>query len=393
MMRKATTAAFLRVLLCVVFAGSLLAGCAHESDIAQRSLIATIQKKYVPDNRLGVFDVTLENGRVCGKTTSQKAKEELIKAFGEVSCDVRLLPDTEALGGKTFGFVRVPVATLYKAPSYTSSVQTQSVLGTPVRILQKDGWLQVKLPDGYVAWAVPEQIISCDEVSYKRITAREPWLVTATQTALLGKPDIASQRLGLLPAGARLYPTKKANDVWMSVELTDGTKGFICSRDIQSLTALLKHWDDLRSDPIPYAKALTRLATSLLGQSYLWGGTSTFAVDCSGFTQTVYRQTGILLPRDADMQATVGNIVQKPFLPGDLLFFGVRGDAGQPDSIRHVALSLGGDKFIHARGHVRLASFSPQDPEFDSYETERFLKAVRPNLTNLPRLTRENEHR
>lgn len=393
MMRKATTAAFLRVLLCVVFAGSLLAGCAHESGIAQRSLIATIQKNYVPDNRLGVFDVTLENGRVYGKTTSQKAKEELIKAFGEVSCDVRLLPDTEALGGKTFGFVRVPVATLYKAPSYTSSVQTQSVLGTLVRILQKDEWLQIKLPDGYVAWAVPEQIVSCDEATYKRITAREPWLVTATQTALLGKPDIASQRLGLLPAGARLYPTKKANDVWMSVELTDGTKGFICSRDIQSLTALLKHWDDLRSDPIPYAKALTRLATSLLGQSYLWGGTSTFAVDCSGFTQTVYRQTGILLPRDADMQATVGNIVQKPFLPGDLLFFGVRGDAGQPDSIRHVALSLGGDKFIHARGHVRLASFSPQDPEFDSYETERFLKAVRPNLTNLPRLTRENEHR
>ena len=392
-MRKATTAAFLRVLLCVVFAGSLLAGCAHESGIAQRSLIATIQKKYVPDNRLCVVDVTHEKGRVCGKTTSQKAKEELIKAFGEVSCDVRLLPDTEALGGKTFGFVRVPVATLYKAPSYTSSVQTQSVLGTPVRILQKDEWLQIKLPDGYVAWAVPEQIVSCDEATYKRITAREPWLVTATQTALLGKPDIASQRLGLLPAGARLYPTKKANDVWMSVELTDGTKGFICSRDIQSLTALLKHWDDLRSDPIPYAKALTRLATSLLGQSYLWGGTSTFAVDCSGFTQTVYRQTGILLPRDADMQATVGNIVQKPFLPGDLLFFGVRGDAGQPDSIRHVALSLGGDKFIHARGHVRLASFSPQDPEFDSYETERFLKAVRPNLTNLPRLTRENEHR
>ena len=65
MMRKATTAAFLRVLLCVVFAGSLLAGCAHESGIAQRSLIATIQKNYVPDNRLGVFDVTLENGRVC----------------------------------------------------------------------------------------------------------------------------------------------------------------------------------------------------------------------------------------------------------------------------------------------------------------------------------------
>lgn len=393
MMRKATTAAFLRVLLCVVFAGSLLAGCAHESGIAQRSLIATIQKKYVPDNRLGVFDVTLENGRVCGKTTSQKAKEELIKAFGEVSCDVRLLPDTEALGGKTFGFVRVPVATLYKAPSYTSSVQTQSVLGTPVRILQKDKWLQIKLPDGYVAWAVPEQIVSCDEATYKRITAREPWLVTATQTALLGKPDIASQRLGLLPAGARLYPTKKANDVWMSVELTDGTKGFICSRDIQSLTALLKHWDDLRSDPIPYAKALTRLATSLLGQSYLWGGTSTFAVDCSGFTQTVYRQTGVLLPRDADMQATVGNIVQKPFLPGDLLFFGVRGDAGQPDSIRHVALSLGGDKFIHARGHVRLASFSPQDPDFDAYEAARFLKAMRPNPANLPRLTHEDEQR
>lgn len=387
------TAAFLRVLLCVVFAGSLLAGCAHESGIAQRSLIATIQKNYVPDNRLGVFDVTLENGRVFGKTTSQKAKEELIKAFGEVSCDVRLLPDTEALGGKTFGFVRVPVATLYKAPSYTSSVQTQSVLGTPVRILQKDKWLQIKLPDGYVAWAAPEQIVSCDEATYKRITAREPWLVTATQTALLGKPDIASQRLGLLPAGARLYPTKESADVWTGVELADGTRGFVSSRDIQSLTGLLKRWDDLRKDSARYAKALTHLAKSLLGQSYLWGGTSTFAVDCSGFTQTVYRQTGVLLPRDADMQATVGVEVKKPFSPGDLLFFGAKAKDGSPESIRHVALSLGGDKFIHARGHVRLASFSPQDPDFDAYEAARFLKAMRPNPANLPRLTHEDEQR
>lgn len=387
------TAAFLRVLLCVVFAGSLLAGCAHESGIAQRSLIATIQKNYVPDNRLGVFDVTLENDRVCGKTTSQKAKEELIKAFGEVSCDVRLLPDTEALGGKTFGFVRVPVATLYKAPSYTSSVQTQSVLGTPVRILQKDKWLQIKLPDGYVAWAAPEQIVSCDEATYKRITAREPWLVTATQTALLGKPDIASQRLGLLPAGARLYPTKESADVWTGVELADGTRGFVSSRDIQSLTGLLKRWDDLRKDSARYAKALTHLAKSLLGQSYLWGGTSTFAVDCSGFTQTVYRQTGVLLPRDADMQATVGVEVKKPFSPGDLLFFGAKAKDGSPESIRHVALSLGGDKFIHARGHVRLASFSPQDPDFDAYEAARFLKAMRPNPANLPRLTHEDEQR
>ena len=387
------TAAFLRVLLCVVFAGSLLAGCAHESGIAQRSLIATIQKNYVPDNRLGVFDVTLENGRVCGKTTSQKAKEELIKAFGEVSCDVRLLPDTEALGGKTFGFVRVPVTTLYKAPSYTSSVQTQSLLGTPVRILQKDKWLQIKLPDGYVAWAAPEQIVSCDEATYKRITAREPWLVTATQTALLGKPDIASQRLGLLPAGARLYPTKESADVWTGVELADGTRGFVSSRDIQSLTGLLKRWDDLRKDSARYAKALTHLAKSLLGQSYLWGGTSTFAVDCSGFTQTVYRQTGVLLPRDADMQATVGVEVKKPFSPGDLLFFGAKAKDGSPESIRHVALSLGGDKFIHARGHVRLASFSPQDPDFDAYEAARFLKAMRPNPANLPRLTHEDEQR
>ena len=265
MIDKTPTAAFCRTLLCVVFASSLLAGCAHETDIAQKALLDTIRKRYVPDSRLGVFDVTFENGRLVGKTTSLKAKEELLKAFGQAAYGVCLLPDTGGLDVNTFGFVRVPIATLYKAPSYTSSVQTQSVLGTPVRILQKDGWLQVKLPDGYVAWAVPEQIISCDEASYKRITAREPWLVTATQTALFEKPDMSSQRLGLLPAGARLYPTKESADVWTGVELADGTRGFVSSRDIQSLTGLLKRWDDLRKDSARYAKALTHLAKSLLG--------------------------------------------------------------------------------------------------------------------------------
>ncbi len=375
-----------RAILCIALAGSLLVGCAQKHEIVKKSIIAKVQEKFVPDSRLGVFDIRITNGRLEGKTTSQAAKEELTKAFGESAHTVVVLPDQVSLCQNTFGFVRVPVATLYTEPSYTSSVLTQAVLGTPIQILQKNGWLQIKLPDGYIAWAVPEQIFSCDETTYKSVSSRLTWVVRATEAALREKPDCRSQRLCLLPAGARLFPRGEHQGPWQGVELADGTRGFVLSSHIQSITSLLEAWESLRKNPILYGTELNRLAMRLLGQSYLWGGTSTFAVDCSGFIQTVFQQTGILLGRDADMQASVGEQVHPPFLPGDLLFFGVKAERNRPESIRHVALSLGGDRFIHARGKVRLGSFSPKDPEFDAYETKRFLKGIRPNLTKLPRI-------
>ena len=63
----------------------------------------------------------------------------------------------------------------------------------------------------------------------------------------------------------------------------------------------------------------------MTGVPYLWGGNSSKANDCSGFTQTIFKSQGMQLPRDARQQALLGekitpNETWENILPGDLLF-------------------------------------------------------------------------
>ncbi len=362
----------------------LLSSCAHQNS---EETLRSIAETYVPDKRLGVFDIDFREGKVFGFTTSTQAKDALLAAFKQAEPSVIVLPARDELDGKVHGFVRVPVATFYEAPSYTAPVLTQAVLGSPVDILRNNRWLQVRLPDGYIAWVSAEQISACTEDEFRNRFRQPQYLVTATETALRQKPGDSAKRLALLPSMARLFQTDKKHGIWKPVQLPDGRFGYVKAADIQSTTEFVRHWDAVRESPERYGSALVKLAEELLGQSYLWAGTSTFGVDCSGFTQTVYLRTGLILPRDADLQAETGPQVFPPYRAGDLLFFGKKATASSPEKISHVALSLGGNRFIHSRADVRTGSLSPLDDDYDDYEKKRFLKAVRPDLTTLRRIT------
>jgi len=102
---------------------------------------------------------------------------------------------------------------------------------------------------------------------------------------------------------------------------------------------------------------LKQVADSYLGVPYVWGGTSTTGIDCSGFTQAVWKRTfGFDLPRVAKQQSALGYPVFKSGLqPGDMVFFGLSSDSV---AIDHVGIYMGNNKFINATvsGGVKYSS-------------------------------------
>jgi cell wall-associated NlpC family hydrolase len=98
---------------------------------------------------------------------------------------------------------------------------------------------------------------------------------------------------------------------------------------------------------------IVRSAELFLGLRYLWGGLSTWGMDCSGLTWAAYRVHGITIPRDADAQFAAGRpVALSAARPGDLIFYGV-------DHVHHVAMAIGHGEMIEAPNSASTVHISP----------------------------------
>lgn len=91
-----------------------------------------------------------------------------------------------------------------------------------------------------------------------------------------------------------------------------------------------------------------------LGTPYLWGGKNMMGVDCSGFSQLIYRIWGIDIERDASKQALQGEKVNEAQF-GDLAFF-----ENEKKKITHVGICLSSKEIVHASGIVRIDYLTPE---------------------------------
>ncbi|HET7815925.1 MAG TPA: C40 family peptidase [Candidatus Baltobacteraceae bacterium] len=116
------------------------------------------------------------------------------------------------------------------------------------------------------------------------------------------------------------------------------------------------------------AANLTHAALRFLGTPYVFGGTSSYGFDCSGYTQHVFAMLGIAIPRTADAQYYAGNRIKGSMRPGDLVFF----QTYEPGP-SHVGIYLGNGQFVHASSShgVMVSHLS------DSYWSARYLGAKR----------------
>jgi cell wall-associated NlpC family hydrolase len=149
-----------------------------------------------------------------------------------------------------------------------------------------------------------------------------------------------------------LYPRKQRI---LEYAVPRRTNGYVPKTNCISYTEWISETPDVNR--------IIETACSLLGRPYLWGGTSTKAVDCSGLMKTAYLSQAVILARDASQQARYGEILtitdSTQFKPGDLLFFG-----RSKDHITHVGMYKGNNQYVHSSGLVRINSLNPQSPEY-----------------------------
>jgi len=111
-------------------------------------------------------------------------------------------------------------------------------------------------------------------------------------------------------------------------------------------------------------------AKSFLGTKYVWGATGPSKFDCSGFTQWVYRDAGITIPRVSRDQAKVGDYVQYADLRrGDMVFFDTK--KHPQGKVTHVGIYLGNNNFIHASSGAKKVVIYNFDEK--PYYKKRFL--------------------
>ena len=106
------------------------------------------------------------------------------------------------------------------------------------------------------------------------------------------------------------------------------------------------------------AKYVMQQAQMLLNTPYLWGGTTAFGLDCSGFTQTLFRFIGISLARNASQQALQGKAVAYEAAEvGDLAFFTTDPET---QKISHVGLVADNNRILHVSGYLHYDELRPE---------------------------------
>lgn len=383
-----TPAQFPRVCLAAAIAASLcvavlIPGCTRGvgSDAAD-ALLAEAKSRLAPDRRTLVFDVS---GTLSGNTLTLRGeiqnpllKEELLRYIREhgayeVTDSMLVLPDP-ALGERTYGVVSLSVANIRTKPDHAAEMGTQAILGTPLKVLKKrGGWLYVQTPDEYLGWT-DDNIERMDGEAYRAWSERHKIIVTTAYAWVRETPGRDAQPVSDVVSGS-IFALRSKQRTHYEVEYPDGRTGFLPGNEAEPLDTWLAHAHDTPVTVVATAKRFT-------GVPYLWGGTSAKGMDCSGFTKTVYFLNGVLLPRDANQQAAVGEPIEVPdgrvnLRAGDLLFFGTRATAEKPERVTHVAISLGGARFIHSSGEVRMNSLDPADKDFSNFRSESFLRARR----------------
>lgn len=354
------------------------AAVAQSSAIAlakAQKAIAAARTAVAPDARQNLFDIKAFADSEGNLIVGGRASEVFIKAAVTDSLAKEGIDYIDSIVVIPFEWAqtRIPAASHRTRGSHAAEMSTQSVMGTPLRVLAKDGeFWQVQTPDGYIAFVPSSSVVLKSDEEMKvwrngpRFVVTSIYPVRAYRDARAKGPrdvvtDLVNGSIVTLAAGDEAITEGR-----MHIELPDGRTGYADA----SAFSPIELWAAQSFDP----DRILDMAYSIEGTPYLWGGTSSKALDCSGLAKVSYLSNGIILMRDASQQALTGTRIDaedwRICQPGDLLFFGNK-DTGK---VTHVAIYDHDGKYVHSSGRVKRNSIDPESPD---YLTTYFLHAVR----------------
>lgn len=229
----------------------------------------------------------------------------------------------------TFGICPLSIVPIRSSSSDKSEMISQLLFGEMVELLEKRGaWQRVRCVwDNYIGWVDAKQL--------KPITKEEFELYRGqyAHSLELLQPAMSEGHGQPITIGATL-----PNYDGINFRL-NGSSFTFSGQAIHPLEVK------------PSASLLLKIARRYLYAPYLWGGRSPLGIDCSGFTQVVFKMIGIKLARDAYQQVEYGTSVDfiEQAKPGDLAFF-----ENNKKRITHVGILLSPGEIIHASGQVRI---------------------------------------
>ncbi len=269
-----------------------------------------------------------------------------------------------------FGICPLSVVPVRSSSADKSEMVSQLLFGELVEILeQKGAWLRIRsLWDNYLGWVDRYQIQTITPTEKDRYESSVAYSLELVQGVMADDFSIP---------------------VTLGASLTDfdGIKFFFNNQSFTFSGQVINP-----NEITPNSELLLKIARRYLHAPYLWGGRSPLGIDCSGFTQMIFKMVGIKMPRDASQQVARGRIVDfiEQAQAGDLAFF-----ENRKGKISHVGVIMPEGKIIHASGQVRIDRIDHygifnNDRQKYSHKL-RVVKRILPNETLLPKENKPEE--
>ena len=225
-----------------------------------------------------------------------------------------------------FGICNLAMIPLRFEPNDRSEIVSQILFGEHFEILeQQKQWTFIKMQfDGYEGWIDFKQLQLISQINFDELSSKEI-VLSADLIEYITTP---SNILIPIPLGSSL--------------------SFLNDSQINTSNFM---FEGTRASGIKEKSKLINTAFMYLNAPYLWGGKTPFGIDCSGFTQMVYKLNGYKLLRDASQQSAQGEALSfiEESEAGDLAFFD--NDEG---NIIHVGIIMEDNYIIHSSGKVRI---------------------------------------